>query len=32
VPDEYRFGADAVVPLRAGETVFWRVAGSGADP
>jgi len=33
VPAEYRFGEEAVVPLRAGETVFWRVLGSksGSD-
>ena len=30
VPDEYRFGEDGVVPLRAGETVFWRVSGPTA--
>ena len=26
VPAEYSFGEHAVVPLRAGETVFWRVS------
>ena len=26
VPDEYDFGEHSVVPLRAGETVRWRVA------
>ncbi|MCC7326639.1 MAG: dihydroorotase [Burkholderiales bacterium] len=26
VPDQYPFGADALVPLRAGETMRWRVA------
>jgi len=30
VPAEYRFGEHGVVPLRAGETVFWRLSGS--DP
>jgi dihydroorotase len=27
VPAEYPFGSDAIVPLRAGETIAWRVAG-----
>ncbi len=27
VPDEYPFGAETVVPLRAGQTIAWRVAG-----
>ncbi len=27
IPDEYAFGEHAVVPLRAGEGVQWRVAG-----
>ena len=27
VPASYPFGDDVVVPLRAGETVAWRVAG-----
>jgi len=31
VPDEYRFGEAGVVPLRAGETVFWRVSGPTAQ-
>jgi len=26
VPASYRFGSDELVPLRAGETIFWRVA------
>ena len=26
VPDEYPYGDDTIVPLRAGETVAWRVA------
>jgi dihydroorotase len=26
VPAEYPFGAQSVVPLRAGETVAWRLA------
>ncbi len=26
VPSEFPFGADTVVPLRAGETIHWRVA------
>jgi hypothetical protein len=26
VPAEYRFGADTIVPLRAGETVRWKLA------
>ena len=26
VPAEYAFGSDALVPLRAGETMRWRVA------
>jgi dihydroorotase len=31
VPESYAFGEEALVPLRAGETVGWRmVAGSGA--
>ena len=32
VPAEYRFGEHGVVPLRAGETVFWRVSGSDTLP
>jgi dihydroorotase len=32
VPAEYRFGEHAVVPLRAGEAVLWRVSGSGSGP
>ncbi len=32
VPAEYRFGEQGVVPLRAGETVFWRVQGSDTTP
>lgn len=28
-PSGYEFGADIVVPLRAGETVQWRVAAAG---
>jgi len=35
VPAEYRFGADTIVPLRAGETVRWKVAadiGSVSGP
>jgi len=31
VPDEYRFGEDGVVPLRAGETVYWRVSAPASD-
>ncbi|NDP43211.1 MAG: dihydroorotase [Aromatoleum sp.] len=27
VPVEYPFGAETIVPLRAGETVRWRIAG-----
>ena len=27
VPVEYPFGAQTIVPLRAGETVRWRIAG-----
>jgi dihydroorotase len=27
VPDEYPFGAETVVPLRAGQTIGWRMAG-----
>jgi len=27
VPAEYPFGNDTIVPLRAGETIAWRVAG-----
>ena len=30
VPAEYPFGEDGVVPLRAGETVFWRVTEAAA--
>jgi dihydroorotase len=26
VPASYRFGSDELVPLRAGEKIFWRVA------
>ena len=26
VPAEYPYGADTIVPLRAGETLRWRVA------
>ncbi|MCC6193871.1 MAG: dihydroorotase [Burkholderiales bacterium] len=29
VPEHYAFGADVLVPLRAGETIGWRVASSG---
>jgi dihydroorotase len=29
VPEEYRFGGDTLVPLRAGGTVGWRAALSG---
>jgi dihydroorotase len=28
VPDHYAFGADALVPLRAGETLGWRFLGT----
>ena len=28
VPAEYPFGRETIVPLRAGETVRWRVAGN----
>lgn len=28
VPASYRFGSDELVPLRAGEKIFWRVAQS----
>jgi dihydroorotase len=28
VPDHYAFGADTLVPLRAGETLGWRFAGA----
>jgi dihydroorotase len=31
VPVEYAFGPDAVGPLRAGETLRWRMAGGGED-
>ncbi|HEX7560310.1 MAG TPA: dihydroorotase [Usitatibacter sp.] len=27
VPDEYPFGAETVVPLRAGQAIAWRIAG-----
>ncbi len=30
VPDAYDFGGEPLTPLRAGETVAWRVSGSGA--
>ncbi len=29
-PAAYDFGAGALVPYRAGETVAWRLAGTGA--
>ena len=29
VPTEYAFGNDALVPLRAGETVRWKVGAEG---
>ena len=28
VPAEYAFGRETIVPLRAGETLRWRVAGN----
>jgi len=30
VPQSYEFGGDTLVPLRAGETVAWRLAGAAA--
>ena len=27
VPDEYPFGGETVVPLRAGQKIGWRLAG-----
>jgi dihydroorotase len=27
VPDEYPFGAETVVPMRAGQAIAWRIAG-----
>ncbi len=32
VPAEYRFGADTIVPLRAGETVRWKLATAAVPP
>ena len=32
VPDHYPFGADELVPLRAGERVSWRLAAPAAAP
>ncbi len=31
VPDSYDFGKETLVPLRAGETVRWRLLGSGSQ-
>ena len=30
VPDELPFGGDRLVPMRAGETVAWRLVAPGA--
>ncbi|HWW32814.1 MAG TPA: dihydroorotase [Steroidobacteraceae bacterium] len=32
VPEHYPFGADELVPLRAGERIAWRLAAPGAAP
>ncbi len=32
VPDHYPFGADELVPLRAGERISWRLARAAAGP
>ncbi len=32
VPDHYPFGADELVPLRAGERIAWRLAAAPARP
>ena len=31
VPAEYPFGTETVVPLRAGQTIGWRLAGQRLD-
>jgi dihydroorotase len=32
VPDRYPFGADELVPLRAGERIAWRLAPPASRP